>query len=325
MKDLRLLEFAVALGHHRHFARAAAAMGVTQPTLSRGIARLEREVGETLFERTTRSVQPTNLGLAFLERAESLLQGAARLSDLRDTDAGLLSGQLNVGAGPYPLELSVLPAVASLAATHPRLRIRVVEGAWRQFPEMLLHGAVDVVVIHASMFASDSRVEVEMLPSHRGRLVCRAGHPLTRKRRVTEADIEAYPLVNVSMVGNASRQLDADLRVFAKKFSVDPRTGDMNPPIVTSSGYAAREIIKHGDGLGLFTEPQVREDVAAGRLAMLETGFPVPSTGYAIVWPRSRTLTPAARDFIECVRAAEAELAGRVRRPRARSAPGDRR
>ena len=313
MKDLRLVEFAVALGRHRHFARAAAAMGVTQPTLSRGIARLEREVGEALFERTTRSVQPTPLGLAFLERAESVLQGASRLVELKDTEAGRLAGQLNVGSGPYPLELSVLPAVARLTASHPALRVRVIEGAWRRFTELLLNGAVDVVVMHASMFASDSRVEVELLRPHPGRLVCRSGHPLCRKRGVDVADLEPYPLVSVSMLGNSTRQLDEALRPFARKFAVDPQTGDMIAPIATTSTYAAREIIKRGDGLGLFTVPQVRDDVEAGRLAMLKTKFPVPSTGYAIVWPRNRSLTAPAREFIECVRAVEAGLSARGR------------
>lgn len=321
MNDLRLAEFAVTLSRYRHFARAAQAIGVSQPTLSRGIARLEREMGSPLFERTTRSVQPTSFGLAFVERAERLLQDAKALAELRAADGDALVGQLAIGSGPYALELCVLPSVAQLAARHPRVRIRVVEGPWRNLPEMLLQGAVDLVVIYARLFATDQRVDVESLPPHPGRLVCRVGHPLTRRRRVSEADIDPYPLVGVSMSGGAPRLLGDALYPFARKFAVDPLTGDVVPTIATTSLYAAREIIRRTDGIGLFAEPQVRDDVAASRLVVLETDFATPSTAYAMVWLRDRRLSPPAAEFTEVMREVARETVGgtTARRGRTRS------
>ena len=302
MKDLRLLEFVVALGRHRHFARAARALAVSQPTLSRGLARLERDLGVKLFERTTRSVEPTALGLAFLDRAALVLRDAASLGDLGAAGDELHPGHVTVGAGPYALELSVLPAVARLTERHPRLGIRIIEGHWRALPDLLLQGTLDFAVMYGMLFTEDRRFDVEPLPRLQGRLVCRAGHPLPRLRRVSAADVEPYPLVGPSMSGGAQRMMGDKFFPHTGTFAIDALTGDVIPRIMTTSMYTAREVIKGSDGIGLFVDSQVREDVAAGKLVILETEFPVSSTAFAMVWRRDHRLTPAATRLMEAIR-----------------------
>src|ERR1700737_4714585 len=66
--ELRHLRYALALAEHQHFGRAAEAVGIAQPPLSKQIAALEREVGTALFDRTPRGVYPTAAGEAFLAR-----------------------------------------------------------------------------------------------------------------------------------------------------------------------------------------------------------------------------------------------------------------
>jgi DNA-binding transcriptional LysR family regulator len=302
MIDLRLVEFAVALGKYRNFARAAQSMRVTQPTFSRGIAALEATLGARLFERSTRRVEPTPTGLAFLDRAERILQDAVRLGELRnDHDSGL-NGQLAVGSGPYALEVGVLPALARLTATHPRLRIRVVEGAWRELPPLLLLGSVDVIVVEASIFDEDHRVQVEPLPQHRGCLVCRKGHPLTRLRRVSIDDLEPYPLAGITMRRTFALQVGQTLR----KLDVDPRSGDLTPGIATTS---LRAIVLQSDAIGIDLLSQVRAGDGPGSLVILPVDFEIPSTGYGIVKLRGRTLSPAAVAFMQILRDVEREQA----------------
>lgn len=303
MKDLRLVEYAVALGRYRNFARAAESMGVTQPTFSRAIAALEKSLGTRLFERSTRRVEPTSTGIVFLERAELVLREAARLGELTRARSDSLAGQLTVGSGPYPLEICVLPAIARLAVQHPQLRIRVLEGRWRELASELLLGSVDVIVLHSSIFANDYRVEIDQLPQRPGAMVCRAGHPLTRLRRVTREDVQAYPLIGIPMVSDMLFKMGAT----TNKFIVDHLSGDVVPHIATTSLYAMRELLLHTDGLGLCLPSQVREDVQAGRLALLKVDFDLPSTGYGVMRLRGRNLSPAARIFIETVQAIEAE------------------
>jgi DNA-binding transcriptional LysR family regulator len=69
--DLRLLHQALVLEHHRNFARAAEALNLTQPALSRSIAGLEAALGERLFDRTPQGVEPTAFGRMLLARARA--------------------------------------------------------------------------------------------------------------------------------------------------------------------------------------------------------------------------------------------------------------
>jgi len=304
MIDLRLVEYAVALGRYRNFARAAQSMHVTQPTFSRGIAALEASLGARLFERSTRRVEPTPAGIAFLDRAERILQEATRLGELPNDHESALSGQLTVGSGPYPLEVSVLPALARLTDRHPQLRIRVIEGAWRELPPMLLLGSVDVLVIEATIFADDHRVQVELLPHHRGCLVCRKGHPLTRLSAASIDDLEPYPLAGITMRRTFALRMGQTLR----KLDVDPLSGDLTPGIVTTSLRAAREIVLRSDAIGIDLLSQVRARNYPASLVTLSTDFEIPSTGYGIVKLRGRTLSPAALAFMQVLRDVEQEL-----------------
>lgn len=306
MKDLRLLEFAIALDRHRSFARAADSLGVTQPTFSRGIAALEASLGARLFERSTRRVEPTPVGRVLLERAESLLLEAKGLSALAALESGALSGQLIVASGPYALECSVLRAVAQVAGQHPRLRIRVIEGAWRELPGLLLQGSVDLLVMEASVLADDHRLQVEALPRHPGTLLCRAGHPLTHLRRVGVEDLEPYPLVGVPMTRAIGPQIGRARRLM----SIDHASGDLTPHIVTTSLHAMREIVLRTDGVAVYPRMPLGDAPDKKRFATLKTDVELPSTGYGIATLRDRKPSPAALAFMQALRDVENELVG---------------
>jgi DNA-binding transcriptional LysR family regulator len=307
MKDLRLVEYAVALGRHRSFARAAESLRVTQPTLSRGIATLEKSIGARLFERTTRRVVLTATGQAFIERAISLLEQAEKLSEVADPQAQSLTGQLIIGSGPFPLEISVLPAVARLAELHPNLRIRIIEGAWRELPGMLLLGSVDIAVVEATIFANDNRVDVDSLPRHQGHLVCRPGHPLSRLAHVTFEDLELYPLVGISMTRDVRSRLGKTIRLL----TVDHLTGDVLPHVATTSLHALREIVQRTDGVALCPRVPLEADLEVGRLVLLKTNIDLPSTQYGMATLSGRTVSHAALAFKQTLRQVEQELASR--------------
>jgi len=102
MVDLKQLHYAVTLAKHRNFARAAAALDMSQPALSRSISGLEAELGVQLFTRGARGAEPTPFGERFLLRAALLLREAGELEREVRLIQGAETGSLRVGAGPYP-------------------------------------------------------------------------------------------------------------------------------------------------------------------------------------------------------------------------------
>src|ERR1700761_3704989 len=127
----RYLEYVVALARERHFARAAAACHVTQPTLSAGIKQLEESLGVLIVERRQRFVGLTAEGERVLAWARRILADYRGLEqELTETREGLI-GEVRIGGIPV-----MLPALglltASFAARHPRARYQIASQTSRE-------------------------------------------------------------------------------------------------------------------------------------------------------------------------------------------------
>jgi DNA-binding transcriptional LysR family regulator len=304
--DLRLVRHALALAKHRNFARAAAALRVSQPTLSRNIASLERALGVRLFDRNPTGAEPTSFGRLVLEHGEQLL---ARESDLlREVklQAGMEVGTLAVSAGPYPFEISFGTAMTRLISAHPRLRAQVSVADPREVLQNVLNGRVDVGVADARFITRDERFSVEPLPAHEILLACRPGHPLAGKKRLTRSVVLSYPVASPLVPANASSVVESAGPMLG---AFDAMSGDFLPAITVNSFAIARQIAAGTDALVPGAAPMLAADLAAGRLVKLDYASPEMRTYYAITTLRGRTPSPAALAFIEILREVEAEVA----------------
>jgi DNA-binding transcriptional LysR family regulator len=104
MHSVRQFELVKALATHRHFGRAAAALRVSQPALTRSLKHLEDLLGVSLFDR--QGVAPTVFGELVLSHGEPVIKGFADLMREIDLAKGLEIGEFSVSAGPYPAEIS---------------------------------------------------------------------------------------------------------------------------------------------------------------------------------------------------------------------------
>ncbi|MFF3274812.1 LysR family transcriptional regulator [Streptomyces chrestomyceticus] len=144
--EARHLRYALALAEHAHFGRAAGALGIAQPPLSKQIADLEREVGARLFDRTRRGVFPTAAGEAFLARARRALgEMTAAASDAGRAARGE-TGRLRLGFIASAL-LEPLPVVLGrFGRARPDVRLELHEMATSRSTAALVAGELDVAV-----------------------------------------------------------------------------------------------------------------------------------------------------------------------------------
>lgn len=98
--NLQQLRYIIAVNRFRNFAKAADACNVTQPTLSAMIVKLEEELDLRIFERTNKSVTPTNAGLKIIRQAESVLMEVDRIGEILSEDKGMIGGKFNLSVGP---------------------------------------------------------------------------------------------------------------------------------------------------------------------------------------------------------------------------------
>jgi DNA-binding transcriptional LysR family regulator len=307
VNELRLIRLAIALGKHGNFARAAESLRLSQPSLTRGIAELERALGVPLFDRTRKGAVPTAFGRVLLERGDAVLKSEATLRREIQLLAGLDLGPLAISAGPLASEASVAAAIARVLRVHPRLKIQCHTTDPEQVVQDVLAERVDVGVAQVNEHAQEQRLVVERMSSLRIYIGCRPGHPLTREARPSFAQLLEYPLaINVLRGAPAAAATRRDGSLVAG----DAGAPDFIPQVVVNAPAVARLIARASDALVTGTASMLADDVAAGHLVVLDVDAPVLRTTHGVMFLRERTPAPAAQVFIDALRAVEAEIRG---------------
>ncbi|MEM1372675.1 MAG: LysR family transcriptional regulator [Pseudomonadota bacterium] len=144
--SLRQLQYFVAVADHRGFGVAAAALAVSQPSLSKQLASMEMDLGVRLFERTSRSVKLTTVGETLLPKARTILQHVRELHVTARGAMELFGNRLSIGVLPSIGAYFMPPASRTLHRLYPQLRLVVEEGSTSQLLGMLKEGRLDTVI-----------------------------------------------------------------------------------------------------------------------------------------------------------------------------------
>ena len=204
--DLRLVRCFTVLAEHRHFGRAAAALHLTQSSLSRQIDRLEQQVGARLLDRTPRGTRLTEAGETFLPLATAVLRSTAQAA--AKARAAAQPSRVTIG---YTANLIVTPAVRELRHRHPDADVRTLHLPWTDTRAALLEHRVDAAVARLP-FPTDQLHVTVLYDEPRALLVSR-DHRLAGKESVTLDDIADEPMPRL-------RQSDPAFSAF---WLVDPR------------------------------------------------------------------------------------------------------
>ena len=277
---------------------------MSQPALSRSIAGLEAQLGEKLFNRTAKGVEPTAFGDLLISRGQALLDGATELERDFNLMRGLEIGQLRVGVAAYPAQISVGKAIGSLLSQHPNLRIEVMKDDLRAVIDAVLAGKLDLAVIELSLAAGEPRLATEPLPPHPACFFCRAGHPLLIEKDATFEQILKFPLAGTRMPPRVAK----DFLQLAKAGAVDPDTGDYLPPVKVDSMPMVKDVVLASDAVAVAPIAFIAEEVTLGKLVPLRARAAWMQTGYGFVSLRGTTLSPAAQAFKDAVRRVEDEV-----------------
>ncbi|OBH05941.1 LysR family transcriptional regulator [Mycobacterium sp. E1747] len=188
--DLRLVGYFVAVAEHRHFGRAATALRVAQPSLSRQIRRLEQQLGARLLDRTPQGTRLTEAGEVFLPRAKALLRSATQAA--AQARAAAQPSRITIG---YTTGMIITPAVREMRREHPDAEVQVTHLHWGQALDALLGHRVDAVVTRLP-FPTDG-LHVTILYDEPRVLAMSVDHRLAGRDFVTLDDIADEPMPRV--------------------------------------------------------------------------------------------------------------------------------
>jgi LysR family cyn operon transcriptional activator len=204
--ELRHLRYFLALAERLNFTQAAAAVHVTQSTLSHQIAQLEDELGIKLFDRSDRRVTLAAAGELFLPKAIKALAEIDSGIALMSTPRKKLSGQLRVGTTPT-LNMEVVPHCLSLfSRDHPSMRVMVDEGTGDQLIADMRAGLLDMVVAYRPFKLKG--LVFEALYTEEMVVVVNRQHPLAKRKRLRVIDLHQRELVLAPRKFTTRVQLD---------------------------------------------------------------------------------------------------------------------
>ncbi|MHA7960310.1 LysR family transcriptional regulator [Streptomyces sp. L500] len=188
--DLRKLRYFVAVAEHRHFGRAAQALFIAQPVLSRQIRAFERELGCPLFTRSTRSVELTPAGKQLYDEASRITAVVdTALRRVREAHRG--GQRLVVGFSPG---LHVSDAIRAFTASHPEVEIDVFPLRWWERDAPLRDGRAHVGYLRRPF--DDSGLRTVPI-GHETKVACLpVTHPLAGRHTLTLADLDGEPILD---------------------------------------------------------------------------------------------------------------------------------
>jgi DNA-binding transcriptional LysR family regulator len=182
--DLRKLRYFVAVAEHLHFRRAAEALHIAQPALSRQVRALERDLGVQLFDRDQRSTTLTTAGRQLLEDAAPLL-AAADATRRRVQRSARGTHRLVVG---FRAGITVTEATRAFSALRPDVTVDVVRVEWDDQEELLRSGRVDIAYVRRPI--DERGLRLVPLYAEERLAALPASHPLAGRAELSVDDLD---------------------------------------------------------------------------------------------------------------------------------------
>ncbi|MBL4873272.1 MAG: LysR family transcriptional regulator [Rhodobacteraceae bacterium] len=203
---------------HRSTRKAADALNISQPAISRVVAELETEMGIQLFDRSGRRFEPTAAAHSLSAAIKSHYYGIDRIVDAATMIASGTAGVLNVVALPAVADTLVARAAANLMAQHPNLRIDVDVMGEQECLAMLRSGNADCAVICSS--PRDSGFVSTLIREIRPVAALPSGDPLAQEAEVSLSQLAEKDLVMLPPDSPFRRALELELAISGIPFTV---------------------------------------------------------------------------------------------------------
>lgn len=208
--SFRQLRAAVSIAEHGSFRRAAESLHLSQPALSLTIAELERALGVTLFDRTSRSVSATEMGNFFVHGAARVLSDLDRLVNDVTEVAQSRRGRVVVSC-VSSIAGRVMPlALIECARRFPQVDVIVRDDVAQQVLSAVRTREADFGLTIEPAELPEETV-FEALQKDRFHLACRRDHPLAKRRRVSWKDLNGHSLILLSTTSGIHRTIDDEL------------------------------------------------------------------------------------------------------------------
>ncbi len=283
--DIRVLKYFLAVAREENITRAAELLHITQPTLSRQLAKLEDDLGTQLFLRGKNGITLTDEGLLLRRRAEELVELADKTERELAAHEETVAGEITIGSGELAV-VQLLPEIfSSFKKKYPNVTFDLYTGNADQIKQRLDNGLTDIGILLEP-------VEIEKYDfirfnvPERWVVVMRADDPLAKKESITIKELVDLPLIFVKRQ-SIRNELESWFREHMDK---------LNIAATSNMSTNASILVEHGFGYALVIE---------GSLPFLDNSrlccrplSPERTTTSVLAWKKNQPFAPAVKKFL---------------------------
>jgi DNA-binding transcriptional LysR family regulator len=289
--QLQDLHVFVTVAQERSFSLAAGKLHRTQPAVSQAIRRIEQELEDRLFDRSSRNGTLTEAGTLLLEHAERLLRMASEAQAAVRELQHVRRGRVVIGANEAAVH-SLLPFVRDYAASHPQVTVEVRRVPSRRIASELLERSMDFGVM--TFLPADRALQSIPLGGDELVMLAHPEHPLARRKRVS---IEEVGRQVVIAHNDPSPTRERVLRLYER------RHAPINIQISLPSLDGIKRAVEMGVGVAVLPRRCALTEIARGDLVAVKVPELEARRTVRFVFRRTGERSHAAAAFFELVRA----------------------
>ena len=288
MFELRVLQYFLTVAREQNITRAAEALHITQPTLSRQLMQLEQDLGKKLFIRGTHKIELTSEGMLLRRRAEELLDLADKTEKEIKEEGKNISGEIFIGSGEMQAFRAVSLVIKEFSNKYPNVKFNLYSGTADDLKERINNGLIDIALLSTPVEIGNFEF-IRMKEKDLWGIAMPINDPLTEKESISPQDLIGKNIIH------SNRKLVRE--------EIENWFGDsyekMNEIATINLFRNAMCMVEKGIGYGITIEYLVPKD---NQNVCFRPFSPKLDTGSVLIWKKYQNFSPATAEFINALR-----------------------
>jgi len=289
MVTVKQLRHLTAIVEQGNMHKAAEALHLTQPALTRSLNTLENLLEVRLFDRHSGGMHATPFCLAIIEQCQQVLLDVDDIHRAARIHNNVEAGELSIGVGRALRELVLRHSIPEFVSQHPDVRIEITEDSPEELTRKLMNRDIELIAAGIGSYRQVNEFTHEFVTTVPLSVIARKGHPLESKKKLSFKQLTRYPLIAATNVGPTHPLWIA----------VNTQTGITGPHVTCSDYPTLIDVLIRSDSILISSAFNCEEELQDGVLVTLEFPHPSLQGDLGITEVEKRSRSPAAQKFID--------------------------